>query len=98
MPEKPKYYLTTPIYYTNGLPHIAHTYSTIACATIRPYKRMRGYDVVMTTRTDEHGVNVERSPQKAGGPQSAFVPPTPAASRALLAQLRVAGLPVIRST
>ncbi len=59
-PRKPKFYLTTPIYYTNGLPHIGHTYSTIVCDTIRRYKRMRGYDVIMTTGTDAHGVNVER--------------------------------------
>ncbi len=73
MSDKPKYYLTTPIYYTNGLPHIGHTYSTIVCDTIRRYKRMRGFDVVMTTGTDEHGVNVERSAQKAGIPESEYV-------------------------
>jgi methionyl-tRNA synthetase len=73
MPDKPKYYLTTPIYYTNGLPHIGHTYSTIVCDTIRRYKRMRGFDVVMTTGTDEHGVNVERSAQKAGIRESEYV-------------------------
>ncbi len=67
MAEKRKFYLTTPIYYTNGLPHIGHTYSTIVCDTIRRYKRMLGYDVVMTTGTDEHGVNVERSARKAAG-------------------------------
>ena len=39
---KPKYYLTTPLYYTNGMPHIGHTYSTIVVDTIRRYKRMRG--------------------------------------------------------
>ena len=65
--------MTTPIYYTNGLPHIGHTYSTIVCDTIRRYKRMRGFDVVMTTGTDEHGVNVERSAQKAGIPESEYV-------------------------
>ena len=63
---KPKYYLTTPLYYTNGMPHIGHTYSTIVADTIRRYKRMRGFDVFMTTGADEHGVNVERSAQKAG--------------------------------
>ena len=63
---KPKYYLTTPLYYTNGLPHIGHTYSTIVADVIRRYKRMRGFDVFMTTGADEHGVNVERSAQKAG--------------------------------
>ena len=63
---KPKYYLTTPLYYTNGMPHIGHTYSTIVADVIRRYKRMRGFDVCMTTGADEHGVNVERSAQKAG--------------------------------
>ena len=63
---KPKYYLTTPLYYTNGLPHIGHTYSTIVADVIRRYKRMRGLDVFMTTGADEHGVNVERSAKKAG--------------------------------
>src|SRR5947209_19505035 len=73
MPDKPKYYLTTPIYYTNGLPHIGHVYTTIVCDTVRRFKRMRGFDVVMTTGTDEHGVNVERAAQKAGVPESEFV-------------------------
>ena len=49
--RKEKYYLTTPIYYTNGLPHIGHTYTTVVADMIRRYKRMRGYDVVMTTGT-----------------------------------------------
>src|SRR6266481_1112239 len=55
MPEKKeKFYLTTPIYYTNGLPHIGHTYTTVVADVIRRYKRMRGYDVVMTTVTEEN--------------------------------------------
>ena len=62
---KPKYYLTTPLYYTNGMPHIGHTYSTVVTDVIRRYKRMRGFDAFMTTGADEHGVNVERSAQKA---------------------------------
>lgn len=61
-----KYYLTTPIYYTNGTPHIGHTYSTMVADLIRRLKRMQGYDAVLTTGTDEHGVNVERSARKAG--------------------------------
>ena len=72
-PGKPKFYLTTPIYYTNGLPHIGHTYTTVVADTIRRYKRMRGYELVMTTGTDEHGVNVERAAKKAGMSESAFV-------------------------
>jgi len=98
MPDKLKYYLTTPIYYTNGLPHIGHTYSTIVCDTIRRYKRMRGYDVVMTTGTDEHGVNVERSAKKAGVPESEFVAKMAAEWRALWDQLGVQGDEFIRTT
>jgi methionyl-tRNA synthetase len=98
MPGKPKYYLTTPIYYTNGLPHIGHTYSTIVCDTIRRFKRMRGYDVVMTTGTDEHGVNVERSAKKAGVPESEFVAKMAAEWRALWEELGVQGEEFIRTT
>jgi methionyl-tRNA synthetase len=61
-----KYYLTTPIYYTNGAPHIGHAYTTIVCDVIRRFKRLQGYDVVLTTGADEHGVNVERSAQRVG--------------------------------
>jgi methionyl-tRNA synthetase len=61
-----KYYLTTPIYYTNAAPHIGHAYTTIAADTIRRLKQMHGYDVVLATGTDEHGVNVERAAIAAG--------------------------------
>ena len=97
-PGKPKFYLTTPIYYTNGLPHIGHTYSTIVCDTIRRYKRMRGYDVVMTTGTDEHGVNVERSAKKASVPESEFVAKMAAEWKALWDELGVQGDEFIRTT
>jgi methionyl-tRNA synthetase len=90
--------LTTPIYYTNGLPHIGHTYSTIVCDTIRRYKRMLGYDVVMTTGTDEHGVNVERSAKKAGIPESEFVAKMAAQWRGLWDELGVQGDEFIRTT
>ena len=96
--NKPKFYITTPIYYTNGLPHIGHTYSTIVCDTIRRYKRMRGYDVVMTTGTDEHGVNVERSAKKAGVPESEFVAKMAAEWRGLWDELGVQGDEFIRTT
>ena len=94
----PKYYLTTPIYYTNGLPHIGHAYSTIVCDTIRRYKRMLGYDVVMTTGTDEHGVNVERSARKAGVPESEFVAKMAAVWRETWDELGIQGDEFIRTT
>lgn len=67
MPDTSKnYYLTTPIYYVNAAPHIGHTYTTLAADTIRRFKRMQGYDAVLTTGTDEHGLKIERSAKKAG--------------------------------
>jgi methionyl-tRNA synthetase len=99
MPEKKeKFYLTTPIYYTNGLPHIGHTYTTIVADVIRRYKRMRGYDVVMTTGTDEHGVNVERAAQKAGVPESEFVAKMADAWRALWDELGIPANEFVRTT
>jgi len=99
MPErKEKFYITTPIYYTNGLPHIGHTYTTVVCDTVRRYKRMRGYDVVMTTGTDEHGVNVERAAKKAEVPESEFVANMAAAWRALWDELGIQADEFVRTT
>jgi methionyl-tRNA synthetase len=61
-----KFYLTTPIYYVNAAPHIGHTYTTFAADMIRTYKRMTGYNAVLTTGTDEHGQKVERAAIKMG--------------------------------
>ena len=59
--DKPKFYLTTPIYYANSRPHVGSAYTTIVCDVIARYKRMCGYDVAYLTGTDEHGVNIERA-------------------------------------
>jgi len=67
-----KYYLTTPIYYVNAAPHIGHTYTTIAADVIRRFKRMQGYDAVLTTGTDEHGQKIERAARAAGLAPRAF--------------------------
>jgi len=63
---KPKFYLTTPIYYANSRPHVGSAYTTIVCDVIARYKRMCGYDVAFVTGTDEHGVNIERAAEKQG--------------------------------
>src|SRR5690242_19310563 len=68
-----KYYLTTAIYYVNAAPHIGHAYTTIAAETIARIKRMHGYDVVLTTGTDEHGTNVERHARAQGKIPDEFV-------------------------
>jgi methionyl-tRNA synthetase len=64
--DKPKYYLTTPIYYANSRPHVGSAYTTIVCDVIARYKRMCGYDVAYLTGTDEHGVNIERAAESQG--------------------------------
>src|ERR1700729_4330268 len=67
MPDpKPKYYLTTPIYYANSRPHVGSAYTTIVCDVIARYKRMCGFDRAYLTGTDEHGVNIERAAEKLG--------------------------------
>ena len=67
-----KYYLTTPIYYTNAAPHIGHAYTTIVADTIKRMKRMQGYDVILTTGTDEHGQKIERAALAAGKTPQAY--------------------------
>jgi len=71
--SKGKYYLTTPIYYVNAAPHIGHAYTSIAAETIARFKRMQGYDVVLTTGTDEHGTKVERAARAQGKSPEEFV-------------------------
>lgn len=60
------FYVTTPIYYVNDVPHIGHAYTTLACDVLARYKRSRGYDVFFLTGTDEHGQKVERAAQAQG--------------------------------
>src|SRR3974390_116741 len=96
--KKEKFYITTPIYYQNGLPHIGHTYTTIIADTLRRYKRMRGYDVVMTTGTDEHGVNAEPPAKKAGVSESEFVAKMGDAWRALWDELGIPADEFVRPT
>ena len=65
MPKKP-FYITTPIYYPSGNPHIGHCYTTVACDSIARYKRMQGHDVMFLTGTDEHGQKIEQKANEAG--------------------------------
>ena len=66
MEEKEKYYITTPIYYPSGNPHIGHCYTTVACDSIARYRRMQGKDVIFLTGTDEHGLKIEQKANEKG--------------------------------
>ncbi len=65
------FYVTTPIYYVNDVPHIGSVYTTLAADVIARFKRLDGYNVKFMTGTDEHGQKVEKAALKAGmDPQS----------------------------
>jgi methionyl-tRNA synthetase len=73
MPEdKPKFYLTTPIYYVNARPHIGHAYSTIAADVIARRRRLQGDDTFFLTGTDEHGQKIQRAALAAGVPPQQY--------------------------
>ena len=58
-----KFYITTPIYYVNDVPHIGHAYTTIAADVDARFKRLEGYEVFFLTGTDEHGQKVQQAAQ-----------------------------------
>ncbi|SFK57925.1 methionyl-tRNA synthetase [Halobacillus dabanensis] len=67
MPEEKKtFYITTPIYYPSGNLHIGHAYTTVAGDAMARYKRLRGYDVMYLTGTDEHGQKIQRKAEEKG--------------------------------
>jgi methionyl-tRNA synthetase len=71
--EKKPYYITTPIYYPSDKLHIGHSYCTVATDAMARYKRMRGYDVMFLTGTDEHGQKIETKAKEAGVTPQQFV-------------------------
>ena len=68
-----KFYITTPIYYPSGNPHIGHCYTTVACDTLARYRRMQGYEVMFLTGTDEHGAKIQQNAEKEGLTPQAYV-------------------------
>lgn len=72
MKEKP-FFITTPIYYVNDVPHIGHAYTTIAADVVARYKRLSGHDVRFLTGTDEHGQKVQQAAGQSGREPQAHV-------------------------
>jgi methionyl-tRNA synthetase len=68
-----RFYVTTPIYYVNDVPHLGTAYTTIAADALRRYHLLRGDDTWMLTGTDEHGLKLEREAQARGVAPAAFV-------------------------
>ncbi len=65
-PAAKTFYVTTPIYYVNDVPHIGHAYTTLAADVLARYHRLRGREVFFLTGTDEHGQKVQRSAAEQG--------------------------------
>ncbi len=93
-----RYYLTTPIYYVNGSPHIGHAYTSIAADVLARWKRLDGYDVFFLTGTDEHGQKVERAALDGGMSPHDFVDGVSAEFRAMADSLGVGYDDFIRTT
>ena len=95
---KPGFYITTPIYYVNGSPHIGHAYTTIAADVMARWKRLDGYDVFFLTGTDEHGQKVEKAAADAGVAPQVFVDGISAQFQAMTARMGISNDAFIRTT
>jgi len=68
-----KYYVTTPIYYPNDVPHVGHAYTTIAADVVARFQKLLGKEVFFLTGTDEHGKKIQETAEKAGKKPKEFV-------------------------
>ena len=94
----PSYYITTPIYYVNDVPHIGHAYTTLACDAMARFKRLDGYQVLFLTGTDEHGQKVENAANDRGLAPKEFTDQVSQNFRDLLPILNVSNDDFIRTT
>jgi methionyl-tRNA synthetase len=92
------FYITTPIYYVNGAPHIGHAYTSIATDVMARFKRLDGYDVFFLTGTDEHGQKVEKAAADAGVDPQTFTDRISADFRAMTDAMGVSYDDWIRTT
>ena len=97
MSKKP-YYITTPIYYPSGNPHIGHCYTTVACDSIARYRRMQGYDVMFLTGTDEHGLKIEQKAAEKGVTPKQYVDEIVAVFKNLWSYMNISYDRYIRTT
>lgn len=72
LPSRSKFYITTPIYYVNDVPHIGHAYTTIVADVLARWHRLNGEDVFFLTGTDDHGKKVATAAKEAGKTPQAF--------------------------
>jgi methionyl-tRNA synthetase len=92
------FYLTTPIYYPSGNLHIGHAYTTVAGDAMARYKRLRGYDVMYLTGTDEHGQKIQRNALEAGKSPQQYVDDIVSGIQSLWKRLDISYDDFIRTT
>jgi len=92
------FYLTTPIYYVNGPPHLGHLYTTVVADCVRRHREQRGAEVFFLTGTDEHGRNIEKAAQMAGTPLRQYVDQTTAKFEKMLLDFGLQSSMFIRTT
>lgn len=98
MTQAKKYYITTPIYYPSDKLHIGHSYCTVAADTSARYKRLRGYDVMFLTGTDEHGQKIQRRADEVGVTPQEFVDNVVVGIKELWTLLNISNDKFIRTT
>lgn len=96
--SKPKYYITTPIYYPSDNLHIGHTYTTVAADSLKRFKKLQGYDVFFTTGSDEHGQKIETKAKENNVEPKAYVDGIVANIKKLWKMLEIDYDSFIRST
>ena len=92
------FYITTPIYYPNDVPHIGHAYTSVAADVVARYHRLRGEEVFHLTGTDEHGLKLQRAAEAAGVDPQAWVDEMEPKWREVWARLQIANDDYIRTT
>src|SRR5512145_2739325 len=92
------FYITTPIYYVNDVPHIGHAYTTIAADVLARYHRLRGREVFFLTGVDEHGQKVQQAAAKAGIDPQAYCDRLALQFRQLWQRLNISNDAFIRTT
>jgi methionyl-tRNA synthetase len=98
MAARAAFYVTTPIYYVNDVPHIGHMYTTLACDALARFKRLDGHAVKFLTGTDEHGQKVEKAAAAAGLAPQTFTDRVSGNFRDLAARMNFSNDDFIRTT
>lgn len=98
MSDKKTFYITTPIYYPSDKLHIGHAYSTVTGDVMARYKRLRGFDVMYLTGTDEHGQKIERAAKDKGVSPQEFVDGVVAGIKELWKKMDISNDDFIRTT